>query len=465
VINVSLAAGAETTLTFPNWIAGPGDGIVYDLAAVSVLAGDLNPGNDTVFGQTITTIVSNWIQCADMPSAELAAGTGYDPDNDKIYSICGTPDGGYTYTNFVYQYDPLTDTWATMAPAPYALDWIDASYVNGKIYSFGGFAGGSAFNYNMIYDVAGNSWTTGTAMPLARMCGGQVIFNDSLIYMLGGSTSSAPTNNVQIYNTYTNAWTTGTALPSNFQMGGVAITGDTIWLVGGYNGSTAFSNLYMGVINPSACETITWSTGVALPVPNCINGATQLYRNGQWYVYLVGGFENLATATAAAWEYNVATATWSALPDYTFPIVRNDFLVGREGQAEIYVCGGDDGGDWTGTAQTWKLQWMLPGVTENPDQGGKVATFGFAPNMSNLTNGYTPIAYTTTISSRVSLKVYDGTGRLVRTLVNSPREPAGSRIVYWDGRDDGQRSVSDGIYFVRLEAEGQSASTKLVVIK
>lgn len=452
----------DTTITFTTWTPGAPDGFVYNLLAFTVLTGDVNPGNDTAYGTTTVSSVSEWTRVADMPSAELAHGTGYDADNDKIYTFCGTPDGGYTYTNYVYQYDPVADAWATMANAPYALDWVDGSYVNGKFYVFGGFAGSSAFNYNMIYDVAGNSWSAGTAMPLARMCGGQVVYNDSLVYMLGGSTSTAPTNNVQIYNTFTNAWTTGTALPANFQMGGVAIVDNVIYIVGGYNGSSAYSNLYVGTINTTTNETIVWTTGTALPIPNCINGATQIQRNGNWYVYLVGGFENLSVATAAAWEYDVAADAWIALPNYPFPIVRNDFLVARDGLNEIYVCGGDDNGDWTGTVQTWKLFWTVPpGAEEKPGSTPKTA-FGFAPNM-NPVKSRVSLSYTTP-QGNVSLKVYDGMGRLVKVLAQGT-QPAGTKTVTWNFKDESGRSLMSGVYFVRLEANGQTMSQKLVLVK
>ena len=459
---VNIPAATDTTYTFPLWTPGAGDGFIYNLTAFTVMAGDVNPANDTLRATAAISTVSNWIQRTDVPVPIMCQGTGYDPDNDKIYLFNGAPDGYGTYYNSVYQYDPVANTWATMAPSPHAHNWVDASYVNGKFYVFGGYDG-TAHNYNMIYDVAGNSWSNGTVMPLARMCGGQVVYNDSLVYMLGGSTSTAPTTNVQIYNTYTNAWTTGTALPANFQMGGVAIIDTTIYLVGGYNGSSAYATLYTGVINPSNCQVITWSTGTALPIPNCINGATQQNRGGNWYLYLVGGFENLATVTAAAWEYDVAAGTWTALPNYTFPLARNDFLIAREGHNEIYVCGGDDNGDWYGTAQVWMLQWSVPpGVEEKPGTTPKVA-FGFAPNMNPVKNRVS-LSYTTPQTGNVSLKVYDGMGRLVKVLAQGV-QPAGTKTVTWNFNDDAGRSLMSGVYFVRLEANGQTVSQKLVLVK
>jgi hypothetical protein len=457
--NITIDPGLDTTYTFTNpWISCTTDGFVYDVMAFTVMSGDVNPVNDTLTQQTMVSLVGDWIQCASLPSPEECQATAYDSDNDRIYSFGGTPDGGYNYTNYTYQYDPTTDTWQTMTPMPYAIDWIDASYVSGNFYIFGGFDGGSPYSYNLIYNVAGDSWSNGASMPIARMAAGQVVYNDSLIYMLGGYNGSGPSTNVQVYNVYTDSWTTGTALPTSDMMQGVAMTGDTMWLVGGYNGS-AYSTLYYGVINPSSCETITWSTGSALPVPNFNNGATQLIRGGGWYLYIVGGFENASSATAHAWEYDVAADTWNALPDYPMTITRNDFLIGREGHNEIYVVGGDPDGNWTATDQVWKLPWVDPGVAEKPNQSNNTSTFGFASNFRNPVNGDAMISYVITRVSKVSLKVYDGSGRLVSTLVNDTQNP-GTKTVTWNAQN-----LANGVYFVRLEAEGKVDNRKMILVK
>ncbi|MCX7995987.1 MAG: T9SS type A sorting domain-containing protein [candidate division WOR-3 bacterium] len=458
--NVSVASlppGQETTATFPNWTACNTEGILYNLTFYTVLAGDQNPANDTIRSTTTVTLVGNWVRCADLPNAELSNATGYDPVNDDIYSFGGTPDGGYTYHNYTFRYDPTSNSWQIMANMPYAGDWIDASYVRGKFYIFGLYDG-TVRNYNMIYDVANDSWTTAASLPQPRIAGGQVVYKDSLIYMLGGFSGSAPTNNVQIYNTYTNTWTTGTSLPANFMMGGVAITRDTIWVIGGYNGSAAYSNLYYGVINPTNCENITWYTGAALPIPNMNNGATQIYRGGRRYLYMVGGFENLTTPSARAWEYNIDNNTWTALPDYPFTIVRNDFLIARQGYNEIYVCGGDDGGDWTATAQVWKLPWLTPGVSERPNGSENRSRFGFASHLPNPTKSPV-IIYTITKDTDITLKVFDATGRLITTLVKG-KETAGTKQVTWN-----TDKLENGIYFLRLEAEGKVTTHKLILVK
>jgi hypothetical protein len=457
--NVTVDPSVDTTVVFPSWTTGAGDGIIYDITAYTVLSGDEDPGNDTLTAQTVTTMVGVWTQCANMPTPELANATGYDPGNDHIYSFAGTPDGGLTYHNFTYQYDPVGNVWSTMANMPYACDWIDASYVNGKFYVFGGY-NGTANNWNMIYDIAGNVWSSGTALIAPRHSHQQEAYNDSLIYVLGGRDASGTAySTVFLYNTYTDTWTTGTSMPTTCHKGGAAIVADTIYLVGGWNNAgTALANIYVGVIDPANCENITWSTGSALPYANAAAGVTPGERSGNWYIYMVGGFVSGSTPTAQAWEYIIASDTWNQLPDYTpFALGRDNYAIYRAGHNELYVCGGDINGAWVGSNQTWKLPWTAGVVEEEGKPYGLVA-FGFAP-MANPTRDHAMISYAITKPGMVSLKVYDRTGRLVETLIDNIQN-TGTHTVTWDAQN-----VANGVYFLRLEAENNSATQKMILVK
>jgi hypothetical protein len=84
-----------------------------------------------------------------------------------------------------------------------------------------------------------------------------------------------------------------------------------------------------------------------------------------------------------------------------------------------------------------------------------------APNPFNPT---TAIRYRLRATDHLSLRVYDGRGRLVRTLVDSTH-PAGEHTAVWDGRDGRGRSVGSGVYIARLEGAGQVVSRKLVLAK
>ncbi len=105
---------------------------------------------------------------------------------------------------------------------------------------------------------------------------------------------------------------------------------------------------------------------------------------------------------------------------------------------------------------------MQTGVAERPVTQTPLV-FGFAPDMPTVTKHPT-IVYTTTTPGKVSLKVYDSSGRLIRTFVNN-REPAGTKTVYWDGKDVAHRTVPNGVYFVGLRTEEKEATRKIVLIR
>jgi flagellar hook assembly protein FlgD len=62
------------------------------------------------------------------------------------------------------------------------------------------------------------------------------------------------------------------------------------------------------------------------------------------------------------------------------------------------------------------------------------------------------------------LQIFDVSGSLVRTLVNSWREP-GVYSEVWDGRADGGAALSSGVYFYQLKAGDFVATGKTVLLR
>jgi hypothetical protein len=76
----------------------------------------------------------------------------------------------------------------------------------------------------------------------------------------------------------------------------------------------------------------------------------------------------------------------------------------------------------------------------------------------------TQISYALPTEGNVSLRVYDATGRTVRTLA-SGHQRAGSYSVTWDSRDNRGREVPRGVYFYRLDTPGFRSVKKAVVTR
>ena len=76
----------------------------------------------------------------------------------------------------------------------------------------------------------------------------------------------------------------------------------------------------------------------------------------------------------------------------------------------------------------------------------------------------TRISFTTYEDAPVRLSIYDVRGRRVRSLVAESRQ-AGQYSEMWDGTDASGRSVSSGMYIVRLAAGPDVVTRKVVVVK
>jgi hypothetical protein len=87
-----------------------------------------------------------------------------------------------------------------------------------------------------------------------------------------------------------------------------------------------------------------------------------------------------------------------------------------------------------------------------------------AQNFPNPFNPTTRIAFGLSASVRVSLRIYDAAGRLVRALVNEERR-AGRYEESWDGRDSNGRAIASGIYFYRLSAGSFVETKKMALLK
>jgi len=113
----------------------------------------------------------------------------------------------------------------------------------------------------------------------------------------------------------------------------------------------------------------------------------------------------------------------------------------------------------TSTLCTFKMR-VYPGTTaveEDKNQLPKKSQL--LQNYPNPFNPSTVISYQLAVTSNVSLKVFDLSGREVANLINE-QKPAGSYSEQWNASN-----LPSGIYFYRLQAGLYSETRKLVLLK
>jgi len=452
----SFAADSVDTATLSDWHV-PAEGGTFNIYAYISSSSDENPQNDTIM---ISSMASEWLweTIAPMPQPRLAHATVYDYDNNKFYIIGGTADGS-TNSNTCFEYDVSSDSWKTLSPMPYALDWIKGTYVDGKIYIVNGYDGTNIINVLSIYDVSSDSWNTGSTPPEGTIAHGLVAYGKYLI-LFGGIESdlATPNKDVYIYDTESDSWVNGTDMPEGVYMLSAELIGNKIHIVGGNNGTANIDKIMIGTINPVDPTNISWEYGADMPSPNINNGGA--VYDGKYY--MIGGFLN-DVASNEVWEYDPgAKSQWRHVSNAPTILTRNNFASYKKGSKSIYIFGSDTTGSWTASATCYKMTKLAYGINKNKQS---ITNNGIMSISGNPFNSKVEIKYSIMEKTRVSMQIFSLSGRVVKTLINSNTVKSGIHKVSWNGTDEYGDKVENGVYFYKLLIGKKQFTGRLVLIK
>lgn len=93
------------------------------------------------------------------------------------------------------------------------------------------------------------------------------------------------------------------------------------------------------------------------------------------------------------------------------------------------------------------------------------AAYCVYPAIPNPFNPVTQIRFDLPVASLVNLRIYSIGGRLVRTLHDHHRLPAGRHSVSWNGTGNSGRLVASGVYFYVFESGDYRMVRRLVLIR
>jgi N-acetylneuraminic acid mutarotase len=152
---------------------------------------------------------------ANMPRQTAGGVTGV--INNKLYVLSGTcnDDVAPVYDcvdpivrRLLYRYDPVTDSWITLAPAPHPHEHGVGGVINGKFYVAGGSGGDGISNgFLDVYDPWSNTWKTLAPLPAPRSLAAGAIQNTKL-WVIDFN------RNTYVYDPVTNRWTTKARMPA-----------------------------------------------------------------------------------------------------------------------------------------------------------------------------------------------------------------------------------------------------------
>jgi hypothetical protein len=104
------------------------------------------------------------------------------------------------------------------------------------------------------------------------------------------------------------------------------------------------------------------------------------------------------------------------------------------------------------------------GVAGEPVNNEQLTISNVLQNAPNPFSRQTTIKYQIAQPGKVSLKVYNIAGQLVKILDDGYRT-AGEHSKTWDGKDETGKRVAGGLYFYRLNAAGINEVKRLVLVK
>jgi hypothetical protein len=137
------------------------------------------------------------------------------------------------------------------------------------------------------------------------------------------------------------------------------------------------------------------------------------------------------------------------------------FASDTTGSATLIIRATDSGGLFAQDTLVVTLAGLVTAIGD-PELIDRFALHQNTPNPFNPT---TVIRYEVPAGGgEVALRIYDATGRLIRTLADGFQVP-GERTVTWDGTDAAGNPLASGIYFYRLQAPGFERSRKMVLLR
>lgn len=450
--------------------------------------GTWNGTNWEPLARTALRGLNNVARAVTVSGGEIYAGGGFDVAGTESASFVGRYDG----TQWHALGAGVDDIVRAIVPGTGS-----NLYVGGDFASAGGAPAAGIAEWNGTSWSALGSGAIGSVYSLARDPANGDLYAGGNFVTAGGLTA----NGVARWDGGT-WYTLGNGVDFAFvpDVSAIAIDGSDVYIGGRFtsvDGNTAMANI------------ARWDGSAWSPLGSGISGFIYALAIYDGNLYAGGNFSTAGGVPAdniARWDPNLGQ--WFDVAGGTSGIVRSLAAWEVPGVASgIFVGGefsGSGGGATAHIANYDGTSWQPLGSGCNDDvlamvtDGGKVVVAGAftkaggkpslryaewtQPLPSGVADGTTPkrnlleqnypnpfnpnttIAYRLAEGSNVKLRIYDVAGKLVATLVDRDQS-AGPHSIVWNGKTDIGRQASSGVYFYRLDADGETITRKLTLLK
>lgn len=262
----------------------------------------------------------------------------------NLYTFAGVSNG--VNTSSAFKYDSVANAWTLILAYPDQTEWPSAVSNGTFVYVFNGYASNTSSYTNILrrYDPVANTYTTLAHSTLGTWNQAGVYLNGK-IYRIAGNTGTAYTPTVEVYDIASNTWSSAAPLPQaeGFEMA-VAYNG-YIYVAGGYTGSEVLKTYrYDPVAN-------TWNDAAVTDLPATRWGAATGVVNGQWII--AGGYSgtNIQQDTISL-DLSNPTGAWQTQP--SMPAIRAR-MPGAVIGSTLYVEGGREANTFTGNTNNYEF--------------------------------------------------------------------------------------------------------------
>jgi hypothetical protein len=262
---------------------------------------------------------------------------------DKIYVFGGNGNPDQINLNCGEVYDIASNIWSPIAPRTNnGIEELSGVAFNGKFYVFGGYGCESGpcgdVNFNEMYDPVTNTWTTLAQKPTTTASAVPAVY-DGEIFLFGGYYDNIWYATVEAYNPTVNSWQYVTEMPKLLMNPAIAVYENSAYVIGGYDPNANAMNTEVMVYDFALN---TWTRNFCIAPAEAARAysyaAPTPVIDGK--ACLIGGIEGTYTNSWSSDKFtlfDIAAKTWTSGP--VLPEPRGGHLVVVHGET-TYAIGG-----------------------------------------------------------------------------------------------------------------------------